>query len=134
MDFLRSYFDTNEPLTSWTLLSPLFFPYHCWLDLIWKKKWGKKCSTGQRFICTEVTSYKIHILVILCVYFLNVFQASELHWVRKKSWKFRIHSIFSFGCLTSEQDTCRAIVTGQKPPDFCRYVCYLTLFQLGWRG
>ena len=26
------------------------------------KKWGKKCSTGQRFICTEVTSYKIHIL------------------------------------------------------------------------
>ena len=27
------------------------------------KKWGKKCSTGQRFICTEVTSYKIHILV-----------------------------------------------------------------------
>ena len=27
------------------------------------KKWGKKCSNGQRFICTEVTSYKIHILV-----------------------------------------------------------------------
>ena len=26
------------------------------------KKWGKKCSTGQRFICTEVTSYKIHTL------------------------------------------------------------------------
>ena len=25
------------------------------------KKWGKKCSTGQRFICTEVNSYKIHI-------------------------------------------------------------------------
>ena len=27
------------------------------------KKWGKKCSTGQRFICTEVTSYKIHSLL-----------------------------------------------------------------------
>ena len=26
---------------------------------------AKKCSTGQRFICTEVTSYKIHILVQL---------------------------------------------------------------------
>ena len=26
------------------------------------KKLGKKCSTGQRFICTEVNSYKIHIL------------------------------------------------------------------------
>ena len=29
------------------------------------KKWEKKCSTGQRFICTEVTSYKIHILAKL---------------------------------------------------------------------
>ena len=26
------------------------------------KNWGKKCSTGQRFTCTEVTSYKIHTL------------------------------------------------------------------------
>ena len=24
----------------------------------------KKCSTGQRFICTKVTSYKIHTLVL----------------------------------------------------------------------
>ena len=24
------------------------------------RKWGKKCSPGQRFICTKVTSYKIH--------------------------------------------------------------------------
>ena len=30
-----------------------------------EKKWEQKCSTGQRFICTEVTSYKIHILVVL---------------------------------------------------------------------
>ena len=29
-----------------------------------EKNGGEKCSTGQRFIsCTEVTSYKIHILV-----------------------------------------------------------------------
>ena len=28
------------------------------------KKWGKKCSTGQRFICTELTSYKIHTLIV----------------------------------------------------------------------
>ena len=26
------------------------------------KKWGKKCSTGQSFIGTKVTSYKIHTL------------------------------------------------------------------------
>ena len=27
------------------------------------QKVRKKCSTGQRFICTEVTSHEIHILV-----------------------------------------------------------------------
>ena len=27
-----------------------------------EKKWGQKGSTGQRFICSELTSYKIHIL------------------------------------------------------------------------
>ena len=44
MDFVRSYFGTNEPLTSWTLYPSLFdwFAVH----------------TEQ----TEVTSYKIHIL------------------------------------------------------------------------
>ena len=35
MDFVRSYLSKNEPLT---------------------------CSTGQRFICTKVTFYKIHTL------------------------------------------------------------------------
>ena len=59
MDFVRSYFDTNEPLTSWTFFSSLFD----WLHSKPVKKWGKKCSTSQRFIGTEVTSYKIHILV-----------------------------------------------------------------------
>ena len=57
MDFVRCYFGTNEFLTSWTLFSSL-----C-ADL--EKKWGQKCSTGQRFICTQVTSYKIHILTLL---------------------------------------------------------------------
>ena len=32
------------------------------------KKWGQKGSTGQRFICTEVTSYKIHILSGLWIF------------------------------------------------------------------
>ena len=44
MDFVRSYFDTNKPLIS--------------ADL--EKKWGQKGLTGQRFICIEVTSHKIH--------------------------------------------------------------------------
>ena len=35
-------------------------PFFSSADL--EKKWEQKCSTGQRFICTEVTSYKIHIL------------------------------------------------------------------------
>ena len=59
MDFVRSYFGTNELLTSWTLFSSLFDWFAMWPV----KKCGKKCSTGQRFICTKVTSYKIHILV-----------------------------------------------------------------------
>ena len=48
MDFVRNDFGTNEPLTSWTLFSSLFdwFAVH----------------TVQRFICTEVTSFKIRIL------------------------------------------------------------------------
>ena len=49
MDFVRSYFGTSEPLISGTHSKPV-------------KEWEKKCSTGQRFTCTEVTSYKIHIL------------------------------------------------------------------------
>ena len=56
MVFVRSYFGTNEPLTSWTHFSSLFG----WISTDLAKKWGKMCSTGQRFICTEVTSYKIH--------------------------------------------------------------------------
>ena len=42
MDFVRSYFGTNEPLTS--------------------QKVRKKVFNCQRFICTKVTSYKIHTL------------------------------------------------------------------------
>ena len=40
-----------------------FFPHFFSTDPA--KKWGKKCSTGQRFICTEVTSYKIHTLIYM---------------------------------------------------------------------
>ena len=40
------------------LLSSLFFQISTDLD----KKRGKECSTGQRFIRKEVTSYKIHTL------------------------------------------------------------------------
>ena len=59
MDFVRSYFATNEPVEH-------FFP-HILTGFLYThskpvKKWGKKCLTGQRFICTEVTSYKIHTL------------------------------------------------------------------------
>ena len=53
-----SYLGRNEPLTSWTLFSSLFDWFAVWPV----QKWGKKCSTGQRFIFTKVTSYKIHTL------------------------------------------------------------------------
>ena len=47
MDFVRSYFSTIADL---------------------EKKWGQKCSTGQRFICIEVTSYKIHTFTMSAIY------------------------------------------------------------------
>ena len=59
MDFVRSYFGTNEPMTSLTLFSSL----SDWSHSKPVKKRGKKCATDQRFICTEVTSYKIHTLI-----------------------------------------------------------------------
>ena len=64
MDFVRSNFDTNEPL-------PVghFFP-HFLAGLLRTQQSGqkvrKKVFNWQRFICTEVTSYKIHTLGTIC--------------------------------------------------------------------
>ena len=70
MDFVRSYIGKNEPLTIWTLFSSLFD----WFAVGPVKKWRKKCSAGQRFICTKVISYKIHTLVYLIFSFFFIFQ------------------------------------------------------------
>ena len=56
MDFVRSYFGTSDQLNPFVLTSKIN------TDL--EKKWGQKGSTGQRFICIEVTSYKIHTLIL----------------------------------------------------------------------
>ena len=58
MDFIRSYFGTNEPLTSWTLLPSLFFQISTDLE--------KKVRTKVRgsFVLNKVTSYKIPILAV----------------------------------------------------------------------
>jgi hypothetical protein len=58
MDFVRSYFFTNETLGSWTYLSPLLGGF----AVAPTQKWWKKCSTAQSFIRKEATSYKICIL------------------------------------------------------------------------
>ena len=57
--FCKKYFNRNEPLTIRKLLSSILFQISADLE----KNGGQKCSTGQRFICTEVTYYKIHILI-----------------------------------------------------------------------
>ena len=63
MDFVRSYFGTNEPLNSGLLSADL------------EKSVGKKCLSDHRFICTEVNSYKIHTLMVINGYeYLVVFQ------------------------------------------------------------
>ena len=56
MDFVRSYFDTNEPLTSWTLLSSLFFQIST--DQHWS---GKKVKT-KVFNWSEVHLYRSNFL------------------------------------------------------------------------
>ena len=43
-------------MTSWR-------PFFLTISADVEKKWGQNCSTCQRFICTEGTSYKIHILI-----------------------------------------------------------------------
>ena len=88
MDFVRSYFGTNEPLTSWTL----FFSLFDWFAVWPVKKWGKKCSTGQKFI----TSYKIHTLVMSCqssrdfIILFGLLRIYELYssiWFVAQNWK-----------------------------------------------
>ena len=56
MDFVRSNFGTNE-------LLPVehFFPHFLAGLLRTHKKWGKNFQLAEVH-CTEVTSYKIHIL------------------------------------------------------------------------
>ena len=65
MDFIRSYFFTNGPLSI--------------------QFWWKKCSTSQRFIRKEVTSYKIHILVLLQKLYKNCPQSRNF--CLKVRWK-----------------------------------------------
>ena len=62
MDFVRSHFFPTVLQTSWTLFHHFLVPLvlHCYRY----PKVMKKCSTGQGYIQKEVTSYKIHTLVI----------------------------------------------------------------------
>ena len=64
---------------------PHFFSRSALISTDLEKKWGQKCSTGQSFICTEVTSYKIHILVY-------------------DSWIF--HYLFKYFDVASNQNYC----------------------------
>ena len=102
--FCKKYFDRNEPLTSWTLLSPVFF----------------QISTDERFIFTEVTFYKIHILkygfskkLLLYEWIseqLNIFHQNQIHtmspilfwwkkcltaqrFIRKEITSYKIHTL-----------------------------------------
>ena len=71
MDFVRSYFGKNEPLTSWTLLSPVFFQISTDLE----KKRGTKEFNWSEVHFYRSTSYKIHTLrggrgskIVKCTY------------------------------------------------------------------
>ena len=73
---LLRYKWTSDQLNPFVLT---FFPV-----LIWKKKCGQKGSTGQRFICMEVTSYKIHILVIHSKNLFNIWHFINTYYVLTK--------------------------------------------------
>ena len=47
------------------------------LNIFFLTFWGQKCSTGQRFTCTEVTSYKIHTLECKKIEFLLVYDRNH---------------------------------------------------------
>ena len=61
------------------------------MDFDLDKKWGKKCLTGQTFICIEVTSYKIYTSVAIFTLFdmtitILVNQVSRMRLLQV--WKF----------------------------------------------
>ena len=76
---LLRYKWTSDHLNTFSLL---FFQISADLE----KKWGKKCSTGQKLISTEVTSYK------------NPYFSSKVknHISVKKLCTYFIDSIYSF--------------------------------------
>ena len=72
----------------------IFFPDQCWSGADLEKKWRQKCSTGQRFICTEITSYKIHILkdaVLMLGVNLRLCLLSLCFWTVNVQKTFRSH-------------------------------------------
>ena len=73
MDFVRSYFGTNEPLTSWTLLFSLFFQIS--IDLDWSEVHLYRSNFLQnpyfRYTCRNTLTKSFSRLII--------FTAKSLH-------------------------------------------------------
>ena len=67
---------------------PPFFSRSVLISADLEKNGGQKCSTGQRFIFTEATFYKIHILVVdiqIWVYILNTDITRKIYF---STWHF----------------------------------------------
>ena len=97
MDFTSSVSFPNEPLISWTFLD--HFCHHFWVGLVLlcccthpkvMTKMAKNCLTDQSCIRKEITSYKIHTLVVVtCVSIrksLDVFSNSHF----KIFWSYEL--------------------------------------------
>ena len=118
MDFVTSHFFMNKPLTNWT-------PFHSiWgtLQYTGTPTWGKKGSTGQRFILKNMTSYKINILVAILndfVYCNLQFKWAKNLWCPLMSQKIhyecpdadRIVVVFTHQNLNNSKESFRALVT-----------------------
>ena len=66
----------------------------CWSG----KKVSQKCSTAQSFICTEVTSYEIHILTQEPIH--EIFTKNIENWRVSGKWPFLLGGHFEF-CIIS---------------------------------
>ena len=115
--FCKKYFRKNEPLTSWTLFSPVFFQISTESALIWKK-------TGEKSVQLVRGSF-------FRKYFLwNPYFSSDISYKRHiKKYKRQV-SCYRFGCIFSigaHSMYITAIYTNLVGTSQCFHLCAETL-------
>ena len=103
--FHKKYFQKNEPLTSWTLFSPVFFQISADSVLIWKKR-GKKVFNWTEVHFFGSISYEIHILIGFPKTFDNFLTCCKCmigHWIARNYPRSKVVNQISFCEFTGIQ-------------------------------